>query len=220
LCKLRAQNITAITSTSIPAEQKQCLNKILRTKIAKSLIPPLPNAALPQVEPPALYGLVIGTFVIEGIDDDANRAHARLFFEQLLPMMQNSGPSWKLSTRKKYDQIMDAMVHIRTGDKMGEVWATYPQAYKWWKSYAPVNNGVGGFILVERPPDAFGLNRDDINVGVDSVVKLTYFEAAYSNIRKCHLPDHTKGRTLYTRVCVNHTPTLAVASPSCTQRPV
>jgi hypothetical protein len=98
--------------------------------------------------------------------------------------MQNSGPSWKLSTRKKYDQIMDAMVHIRTGDKMGEVWATYPQAYKWWKSYAPVNNGVGGFILVERPPDAFGLNQDDINVGVDSVVKLTYFEAAYSNIRK------------------------------------
>ncbi len=64
--------------------------------------------------------------------------------------------------------------------------------------------GVGGFILVERPPDAFGLNRDDINVDVDSVVKLTYFEAAYSNIRKCHLPDHTKGRTLYTRVCQSY----------------
>ena len=103
---------------------------------------------------------MIGGFVIEGIDDDANRAHARLFYEQLLPMMQNSGPSWKLSTHEKYDRIMDAMVRIRTGDKMGEVRATYPQAYKWRKTYALVNNGVGGFILVERPPDAFGLNRD------------------------------------------------------------
>jgi len=72
--------------------------------------PPLPNATLPQVEPPAL--LVIGGFVIKGIDDDANRAHARLFYEQLLPMMQNSGPSWKLSTREKYDRIMDAMVRV------------------------------------------------------------------------------------------------------------
>ena len=80
--------------------------------------PPLSNVAPPQVEPPALHGLVIGDFVIEGIDDDANRAHARLFYEQLLPMMQNSGPSWKLSTRKKYDRIMDAMVPIRTGDKI------------------------------------------------------------------------------------------------------
>jgi hypothetical protein len=49
--------------------------------------PPLPNAALPQVEPPALHGLVIGTFVIEGINDDANRAHAHLFYEHLLPMI-------------------------------------------------------------------------------------------------------------------------------------
>jgi hypothetical protein len=84
--------------------------------------------------------LVIGDFVIEGIDDDANRAHARLFYEQLLPMMQNSGPSWKLSARKKYDRIMDVMVRIRTGDKMGEVQTTYPQAYKWRKTYALVLN--------------------------------------------------------------------------------
>jgi hypothetical protein len=140
-------------------------------------------------------------------EDGANLAHARLFYEQLLPMMQNSGPSWKLSlsTCEKYDRIMDAMVRIRTGDKMGEVRATYPQAYKWRKTYALVNNGVGGFILVNRPPDAFGLNRDDdVNVDVNSVVQLTYFEAAYSNIRKCHLPDHTKGRTLYARVCQSY----------------
>ena len=168
--------------------------------------PPLSNVVPTQVEPPALHGLVIGEFVIEGIDDDgANLAHARLFYEKLLPMMQNSGPSWKLSTREKYERIMDAMVRIRTGDKMGEVRATYPQAYKWRKTYALVNNGVGGFILVDRPPDAFGLNQDDdVNVDVNSVVQLTYFEAAYSNIRKCHLPDHTKGRTLYVRVCESY----------------
>ena len=38
--------------------------------------PPLSNVAPPQVEPPALHGLVIGDFVIEGIDDDANRANS------------------------------------------------------------------------------------------------------------------------------------------------
>ena len=96
LCELRAQNITAIISNGIPAEQRLCRTKILWTKIAKSLTPPpLPNVAAPQVQPPTLHGLVIGDFVIEGIDDDANRVHARLFYKQLLPMMQNSGPSWK-----------------------------------------------------------------------------------------------------------------------------
>ena len=40
LCELRAQNITAIISTGILAEQRQCWTKILWTNLAKSLIPP------------------------------------------------------------------------------------------------------------------------------------------------------------------------------------
>jgi hypothetical protein len=167
-------------------------------------LPPLPIVAPTQVKPPAVHALSIGGFVIEGVDGDDHLAHARLFYKQLLPMMQSSGPSWKLGTCQRYDCIMDAMVRICKGETTSQVRATYPQAYKWRKAYALVNNEVGGFILVDPPDNTFGLDGDDIDADIKSVVKLTYFEAAYLNINKCHLPNHTKGRTLYALVCQSY----------------
>ena len=98
---------------------------------------------------------------------------------------------------------MDVMVRFRNGESTAQVRETYAQAYKWRKSYALVKNGVGGFLIVDQPENAFGLNPngEDTDMDVDSVVQLTYLEAAYSNINKCHLPDHTKGRTLHAWVC-------------------
>ena len=166
--------------------------------------PPLPGADRPDnpVESPAVNAFSVDGFAIEGVEG-INATHARSFYELLIPMMQKAGPSWKLGTRQKFDSIMDALVRVRNGESIAQVRETYAQAYKWRKSYALVKNGVGGFLIVERPENAFGLNRngEDIDVDVDSVVQLTYLEAAYSNINKCHLPDHTKGRTLHARVC-------------------
>jgi hypothetical protein len=175
------------------------------TPVAGALIPNVPHlpvVAPTQVESPAVHAFLVGGFAIKGVQEH-NAAHAQLFYKQLIPMMQKSVPSWKLGTCKKYYWIMDAMVRIRNGETAAQVRATYAQAYKWRKSYVLVNNGVGGFIIVDRPDNVFGLNGDgdDIDGDVESVVILTYFEAAYSNINKCHLPDHTKGRTLYARVC-------------------
>ncbi len=98
---------------------------------------------------------------------------------------------------------MDVMVCIRNGKSTAQVRATYAQAYKWQKSYGLIKNGVGGFLIVDRPDNTFRLNGngDDIDADVHSVLKLTYLEAAYSNINKCHLPDHTKGQTLHAWVC-------------------
>ena len=52
-------------------------------------------------------------------------------------------------------------------------------------------------MLVSRPPDIVGQQDIDLNF----VKRITYFEHAFSNIRKAHGQDHMKGRTLYGRVC-------------------
>ena len=107
-----------------------------------------PHLPLIQVESPAVNAFSVGGFAIEGVQGN-NAAHARSFYEHLIPMMQKAGPSWKLCTREKFDSIMDAMVRIRNGESTAQVRATYAQAYKWRKSYALVKNGVGGFLIVD-----------------------------------------------------------------------
>ena len=109
---------------------------------------------------------------------------------------------------------MDAMVSICNGESTAQVRATYAQAYKWRKSYALVNNGVGGFLIVDRPDNAFGLNGDgdDIEADVDYVVKLTYFESV--TFRTTQKDKHSMHGS------VEFTLTLPEISQSCTQRPV
>jgi hypothetical protein len=46
------------------------------------------------------------------------------------------------------------------------------------------------------PHNAYGYVGVDKNVDVVTVRRLTYFEAAYSEIWRAHCPEHAKGRTL------------------------
>jgi hypothetical protein len=48
-----------------------------------------------------------------------------------------------------------------------------------------------------RLHDAYGYAGVDKNVELETVKKLTYFEAAYSEIKRAHGQDHMKERTLY-----------------------
>ncbi len=52
-----------------------------------------------------------------------------------------------------------------------------------------------------RPHHAYGYAGVDENVDVETVRRLTYFEAAYSEIKRAHGPEHTKGRT--SSACLN-----------------
>ncbi len=61
----------------------------------------------------------------------------------------------------------------------------YPQIYKWYKKYALVASGES-YIIVARPQDAYGYANVDKNVYMETVKRLTYFEAAYSYIKRAH----------------------------------
>ncbi len=63
------------------------------------------------------------------------------------------------------------------------------------QKYALVASG-DSFVIVARPHDVYGYAGVDKNVDVKTVRRLTYFEAAYSEIWRAHGPEHAKGRTL------------------------
>ncbi len=61
----------------------------------------------------------------------------------------------------------------------------YPQIYKWYKKYALVASS-DSFVIVACPHDAYGYSGVEENVNVETVRRLTYFEAAYSEIKRAH----------------------------------
>jgi hypothetical protein len=50
---------------------------------------------------------------------------------------------------------------------------------------------------VAHPDDVVGVVVVDKTVDMDTVKRITYFEAAYNEIKRAHSHDHTKGHTLY-----------------------
>ncbi len=50
------------------------------------------------------------------------------------------------------------------------------------------------------PDDVMGVSVVDKTVDMDTLTRLIYFEAAYTEIKRAHGQDHTKGRTLYVRL--------------------
>jgi hypothetical protein len=100
-------------------------------------------------------------------------------------------------TKSKFEVIKEALLRNHEGDKsIAELWSEYPQIYKWNKAFAVVINGDSA-VVVARPPDIIGQEAIDINF----VKRITYFEHAFSDIRRAHGEDHAKGRILYGPVC-------------------
>ena len=96
-------------------------------------------------------------------------------------------------TKSKFEVIKEALLRNREGDKsIAELRSEYPQIYKWNKAFAVVING-DSTVAVARPPDIIGQEAIDINFAK----RITYFEHAFSDIRRAHREDHAKGRTLY-----------------------
>ncbi len=57
------------------------------------------------------------------------------------------------------------------------------------------------FVIVARPHNAHGYTGVDENVDVKTVKRLTYFETAYSDIKRAHGQKHMKGLRLH--ACLN-----------------
>ena len=113
-------------------------------------------------EPPALPPLlivpsdpfIVGGFVIEGVAefDEERRRHVVAFYEQVIALMNKAGPSWQLIRKEKYNCVKAMLIHQCDGEVLKELRAEYPQCYKWCQAFAIVKDGVGGFLLVARPP--------------------------------------------------------------------
>ena len=137
--------------------------------------------------------IVVHGYTIEGIDagiDAIGREHVNVFYNKVVAEMNESGQSWRLMPREKYERMTDALYRISKGATAKDLKKTYPQVNKWQKAYC-VTGDEDSLVLLKRPN----------NVGVDGTVdintlkRLTYLERVYSDIQRNHVVDHSKGRT-------------------------
>jgi hypothetical protein len=113
--------------------------------------------------------------------------------------MEGASKSWRLITKDKYTAILTALIRIQDGEPVKLLRSIYPQIYKWYKKYALIASG-DSFVILACPHNAYGYAGVDKNVDVKTVRRLTYFEAAYSEIKRVHSPKHAKGRMLSARL--------------------
>ncbi len=109
--------------------------------------------------------------------------------------MEGASESWRLITKEKYRTILTALIRIRDREPVKLLRSIYPQIYKCYKIYALVASG-DSFVIVACPHNAYSHAGIDKNVDVETVRRLRYFEAAYSEIWRAHGPEDVKGRTL------------------------
>ncbi len=91
------------------------------------------------------------------------------------------------------------MIRLHTGEPIKLLRSIYPQIYMWCKNYALIASGET-FILVAHLDDVIGVAIVDETVDMDTVKRIIYFEAAYTEIKRAHGQDHTQGRALYARL--------------------
>jgi hypothetical protein len=121
-----------------------------------------------------------------------------MFYEELIALMEGVSESWQLITKEKNTTILTAIICLHNGEPIKFLRSIYPQIYKWCKNYALVASGET-FILVAHPDDVIGVAIVDKTVYMDTVKRIICFEVAYTEIKRAHGQDHTKGHTLYIR---------------------
>jgi hypothetical protein len=88
------------------------------------------------------------------------------------------------------------MIRLHNGEPIKLLRSIYPQIYIRYKKCALVTSSEI-FILVAHPDDVIGVAVVDETVDTDTVKRIIYFQAAYTEIKRAHGQDQTKGRTLY-----------------------
>jgi len=144
--------------------------------------------------------LRVGDFIIEGVDrvlqEQELSNHVIVFYNELITLMNATGPSWQLIRKERYDKIKDVLIQNRNGEAVSHVRRDHPQCYKWSSFYALVNDGEGGFIVVVHPKVVAGFEPLQENVDIDTVLRLSYLEKAYADIKHHRGANHCKGNTL------------------------
>jgi hypothetical protein len=110
-----------------------------------------------------------------------------VFYKELIALMEGVSESWRLITKEKYMTILTALIRIHDREPVKFLRSIYPQIYRWYKKYALVASS-DSFIIVACPCNAYGYARVDKNVKEETVRRLAYFEAAYSEIKRYSQP--------------------------------
>jgi hypothetical protein len=126
-------------------------------------------------------------------------SHVVVYYKELITLMEGASELWRLITKEKYTTILTALIRIRYREPVKLLMSIYPQIYKLRKKYALIASG-DSFVIVARPHNAYGYAGVDKNVDMETVRRLTYFEAAYSEIWRAHCPEYAKGCTLSARL--------------------
>lgn len=163
--------------------------------------PTLPPLYVPvDVEYETCAAIVVGKYRIDGVEgvgDGDERKHLIAFYEAAIPMFEKKERSNRLMIREKLDVVREGLERLGAGEEPSELRAIFPSIYKWSKAFALVTLG-GSVVVVARPTFIQGM---DTEIDLNYVKRITYFERVYADIRRAHGQDHTKGRTLYGRVC-------------------
>ena len=163
--------------------------------------PTLPPLYVPvDVEYETCAAIVVGKYridAVEGVGDGDERKHLIAFYEAAIPMFEKKERSNRLMIREKLDVVREGLERLGAGEEPSELRAIFPSIYKWSKAFALVTLG-GSVVVVARPTFIQGM---DTEIDLNYVKRITYFERVYADIRRAHGQDHTKGRTLYGRVC-------------------
>jgi hypothetical protein len=169
------------------------------------LLPPLPlpeghGAHNNAVANNNAIPFLVRQYFIEGVHNFPQELHSHVcvYYKELITLMVGASESWQLITKEKYSTILTALIHIHDEEPVKLLRSIYPQIYKWYKKYALIASG-DSFVIVACPHNAYSYAGVDKNVDMETVRKLTYFEAAYSEIWRAHGPEHAKGRTLSAR---------------------
>jgi len=92
------------------------------------------------------------------------------------------------------------LLKIHEGEAVLHIRRDHPECYKWSSLYALVNDGEGGFIVVVCPKDVSGFEPLQEDADIDTVLRLSYLEKAYVDIKHRHGADHCKGNTLLAHI--------------------
>jgi hypothetical protein len=78
--------------------------------------PPPPNDA-PNAGDPTPRTVRLGDFIIEGVErvseEEELNDHAIVFYNELITLMNATGPSWQLIRKERYDKIKDVVARNR-----------------------------------------------------------------------------------------------------------
>ena len=157
-----------------------------------------PPPANPVIAPVPDNRVNVLQYEIEGIHDveDHVHRHAVAFYNVIIPLFEAAGNTFKLIDHTKYYMVMGALTRAGGGERLASLRHEFPQIHNWNKIYAIVASGDSN-ILVSRPRN---MAVEEI-VDAEFVKRITYLERVFSDLVVEHGTDHSKGRTLYTRVC-------------------